>query len=104
MVYERGVETVRRDATLLVSETMSAVFFLVLWCGDKEAACEIIRLVVSQLWMCEVPMSKLVMCKVSGVWSFAGQFLFVFTNSSLRRSTRRRSMRICSRTCRSLRR
>jgi DNA polymerase elongation subunit (family B) len=63
MVYERGVETVRRDVPLLVSETMAAAFFLILWCGDVEAACEVIRLVVSQLWMCEVPMEKLVMAK-----------------------------------------
>lgn len=66
MVYERGVETVRRDVPLFVSETMGAVFFLVMRCGDPTAACDVIRLVVSQLWMCEVPMSKLVMAKVRG--------------------------------------
>lgn len=47
MIYERGVETVRRDVPLLVAELMSAVFFLILRCGDIEAACEIVRLVSS---------------------------------------------------------
>lgn len=63
MIYVRGIETVRRDACLLVSETMNAVLFLILWEGDVESAMELIRLVVGKIWMCQMPFEKFVMAK-----------------------------------------
>jgi DNA polymerase delta subunit 1 len=65
MIYERGIETIRRDVCPLVSETLSAVNFFLLWRGDVQKAKQIVRQVVCDLYMCRVPIAKITLCKVS---------------------------------------
>ena len=63
MMYERGIETIRRDVCPLVSKTLASVNFFMLWRGDVEKAKQIVRQVVSDLYMCRVPIADITMCK-----------------------------------------
>jgi DNA polymerase elongation subunit (family B) len=62
-VYARGLESEQRGVCPLVNETMKSAMHLIFWENDVKRACKLVRFIVSQLWLCRVPLQKLTFTK-----------------------------------------